>query len=242
MSAVVAVVPSERVAGKAYTLTRDDAGAIACECPSFEYSTATPPTCKHIEHWRIRELSSPDATPLHTFTGRQFFPLSPRLADIRIEDIAHALSMQCRFGGHLRSFYSVGQHSVLVSQLCAPEDALHGLLHDASEAYLMDIPRPVKHLPVMAAYRQAETVLQAAILRRFAVRAGMPATVKRADDALLINEAHDLFAVVPAWAATGERLPLDPIVGWPPADAECAFLARFRELRRHAKAGGETGR
>src|ERR1017187_10636100 len=75
-----------------------------------------------------------------TFSGIHFWPLLPNPADIRIEDIAHALSNQCRFAGHAREFYSVAEHSVRVSQLCPPEDALWGLLHDASEAYLTDVP------------------------------------------------------------------------------------------------------
>ena len=75
----------------------------------------------------------------------------PNPDDIRIEDIAHALSNQCRFAGHAREFYSVAEHSVHVSQLCLPEHALWGLLHDASEAYLVDLPRPLKLLPEFAA-------------------------------------------------------------------------------------------
>lgn len=67
-----------------------------------------------------------------TFTGGVFFPLAPRVEDVRISDIAHALSMLCRFAGHTRGFYSVAQHSVLVSRLCSQQDALWGLLHDAS--------------------------------------------------------------------------------------------------------------
>jgi hypothetical protein len=68
-----------------------------------------------------------------TFSDVRFWPLLPNPDDIRIEDIAHALSNQCRFAGHAREFYSVAEHCVRVSQLCRPEEALWGLLHDASE-------------------------------------------------------------------------------------------------------------
>ena len=87
---------------------------------------------------------------LHIATGH-IFPLDPDPSDIDIQDIAHALSNNCRWTGHVKSFYSVGQHSVLVSQIVEPENALAGLLHDASEAYLSDIARPVKYSEPMEA-------------------------------------------------------------------------------------------
>src|SRR5574342_1090607 len=91
-----------------------------------------------------------------TYTGRLFWPLSPRLEDINILDICHALSNQTRFTGHTREFYSVAQHSCLVSDLLPEKFKLDGLLHDASEAYLMDLARPVKELEQMTFFREAE--------------------------------------------------------------------------------------
>jgi hypothetical protein len=78
---------------------------------------------------------------LGTFSGLRFWPLDPEPEKILIADIAHALAHQCRFGGHASKFYSVSENSVHVSRRCAPEDALWGLLHDASEAYLVELPR-----------------------------------------------------------------------------------------------------
>src|ERR1700693_5499467 len=105
----------------------------------------------------------------------------PNPADIRIEDIAHALSNQCRFGGHAREFYSVTEHCVRVSQHCRPEDALWGLLHDASEAYLSDVPAPLKVLPAFKAYRAAERSLQWTIAARFEGAPEQPASITEAD-------------------------------------------------------------
>ena len=118
-----------------------------------------------------------------TTFGIRFWPLLPNPADIRIEDIAHALSNQCRFGGHAREFYSVAEHCVRVSQNCRPEDALWGLLHDASEAYLSDVPAPLKELPQFEAYRAAERSLQGTIAVRFGLSTEQPRSVTEADRA-----------------------------------------------------------
>ena len=98
-----------------------------------------------------------------TYTRKHFDPINPDAELICIEDIAHALPMICRGNGHVSSFWSVGEHCIL----CAKEAAAKGysnrlvlaaLLHDASEAYLSDITRPLKkHLEV---YLQAESKLQ----------------------------------------------------------------------------------
>ena len=84
---------------------------------------------------------------LQTFTGRQFWPLGPEPTDIVIEDIGHALGSLCRFNGHCKAFYSVAQHSILVSRACEKHGlvaAFRGLMHDASETYLLDVPKPLK--------------------------------------------------------------------------------------------------
>lgn len=82
---------------------------------------------------------------IKTFSGEYIDIFSDDIENrIRIDDIAHALSLMCRFGGHIKSFYSVAEHSIWVAKRLPNEHKLAGLLHDASEAYLVDIPTPIK--------------------------------------------------------------------------------------------------
>ena len=135
-----------------------------------------------------------DKRLIRTWTGVFFSPLEPHPEDIRAEDIAHALSLLCRANGHFSCFYSVGQHCLA----CEAEASAAGLpratrlaclLHDASEAYISDITRPVKlGLPE---YRVIEKRLQDTIYRRFGIdpddTAVMP-EVSRIDDTMLYHE------------------------------------------------------
>ena len=167
---------------------------------------------------------------IETYTGRRFYVLDPRPLDVDIKDIAHALSLLCRFTGHTREFYSVAQHSILVSRVCDREDALSGLLHDGSEAYLADINSPLKHSPAMVRYRTAERHVQAAVEEHFNLPK-MPSSVKLADKRLLVTEKRDLMAATPDWEAFAGVEPLaGRIVPWAPQIAEMAFLSRFHEL------------
>jgi hypothetical protein len=168
-----------------------------------------------------------------TVSGRKYWPADPRPEDFCVEDIAHALANQCRFGGHCRTFYSVAQHSVHVSRVCDPADALWGLLHDASEAYIVDIPRPFKTAPGMEGYRLYENQMMRAVCEAFGLPAEIPASVKHADEVLLASEARDLMpeASVRRWYLP-ER-PLDfTLSPWSPTKSRALFLARFHELTR----------
>ena len=166
-----------------------------------------------------------------TYSGQVFWPMAPRVEDVQIADIAHALSQLCRFAGHTREFYSVAQHSVLVSHLCRPEDALWGLLHDASEAYLSDVVRPVKHQAALDGYRAVERQLQAVIARRFGLPEEEPASVRDADRLVLRAEQRDLVAMPEGWRPVTPRYwgatRLEPLE---PSDAKQEFLLRFHEL------------
>lgn len=163
---------------------------------------------------------------IQTASGRRFYPLKPRPEDVDIQDIAHALSLLCRFNGHSAVFYSVAEHSVRVSDSLPPEHKLWGLLHDAAEAYLGDLPRPLKRQ--LPAFSQAEDVVLRCVMDRYDLPWPMPAAVRDADDQLLATEARDLMGA-PAWARGTEPLP-DAIDPWPPERARAAFLERFRAL------------
>jgi len=169
---------------------------------------------------------------MQTYSGRIFYPLDPRPEDIDIEDIAHALSLQCRFNGHCRTFYSVAEHSVRVSELLPREFALWGLLHDAAETYLGDLVRPIKRQAEFSHYREHERVIEAAVATKFALYpTEIPRQVRHADDVLLATERRDLLGSNPApWESLPPPLPatIEPLVS--PSAAEAAFLWRFCEL------------
>lgn len=173
---------------------------------------------------------------IQTFTGIIFWPLDPRPEEIRIEDIAHALSMQCRFGGHCKTFYSVAEHSVRVSRELPQPLRLWGLLHDAAEAYLIDLPRPLKRFSEMGRlYLEIEDRLMVTVCERFGLPLSQPPEVKRMDTRLLVTEKRDLMTVEPKpWEDTEEPL-RDIIKPWMPWFAEDEFLRVFRAVRADAQ-------
>lgn len=170
-----------------------------------------------------------------TFTGVEFYPFDPRPEDIHIEDIAHALSMQCRYAGHVSQFYSVAEHSVRVAEICPPEDKLWALLHDASEAYLVDLPGPIKRYSQLGdLYRDAERTVMMAVCETFGLFTKEPASVKLADAAMLCVEARALLPVNSWWkkwesCTTGTEREI--ISTLDPAAAEAIFLDTYRKLR-----------
>jgi 5'-deoxynucleotidase YfbR-like HD superfamily hydrolase len=180
----------------------------------------------------------PGAGPyLQTVSGRWVNPFDPDPAQLDPGDIARALANQCRFGGHSRAFYSVAQHSVIVSRLVQErggdaEDAFAALMHDATEAYLGDMPHPLKHRsPLGAAFREAEQRLEQAIRERFAIKPDVP-EIKRVDRALLATERRAFSAELWHWPELDGVEPLDlELEAWPPDDAAEEFARRFAELR-----------
>ncbi|MCI0627634.1 MAG: HD domain-containing protein [Acidobacteria bacterium] len=158
-----------------------------------------------------------------TFTGREIDPFAMKAEDISIEDIAHALSMTCRFGGHCRSFYSVAEHSVQVASLCPPHLYLDGLLHDAAEAYLGDIPTPLKR--TFLALESADEEIYRKVAVRFGLNFPLPEPVRWADEEMLRREYSVLIADSPVPGAEGV-----PIRCLAPAAAEALFLSKDREV------------
>lgn len=195
-------------------------------------------------------------TPLHTgwiltSSGRKFFPLDPDPEQVFLGDIAHHLSNLCRFTGAVRTFYSVAQHSVLVSRAVEadPYDgvpqpavtseraryelALSGLFHDGEEAYLIDLPRPLKHLPEMLPYRRAAEACQRAICQHFGLVRDEPRQVKHADRRILRTEQRDLMPPPAPGEVRDDVLPYTfAIEPWTPTEAREAFTARYHELQR----------
>lgn len=167
---------------------------------------------------------------MQTFTGRQFWPIDPHADDVCIEDIAHALSMLCRFTGHCRVFYSVAEHSVFVSRLVPKELAMWGLLHDASEAYIADVGRPAKRF--LNGYEGIEDRIMRVVCGAFNLDGAMPVEVKRADNAMLAAEARQLmWPHVADWNLSGEPAEIE-VEGLEPRYAEHLFLERFHEVSR----------
>ncbi len=124
---------------------------------------------------------------IRTVSGNYVNLLNPDPDTITIEDIAHSLSQQCRFGGNLPFFYSVAQHSVHVSKLCRAGYELQALMHDASEAYLLDIPRPLKIL-LGEAYKKIENNMMRVIADKFGFDFPIHSSVKYCDEFALMYE------------------------------------------------------
>jgi len=168
---------------------------------------------------------------IQTYSGVQFWPFDPNINDIHIKDIAHALSMNCRFNGHCNKFYSVAEHSVLVSLYT--NDPIEGLLHDASEAYLPDIARPIKqHLPN---FQKIEKHLLKIIYLRYNIN--FNAQTKEIDDRILLDEKIQLMNKEPAdWCLNVDPLGVK-IRCWSPEEAKHNFLQRFQELNENRNRG-----
>lgn len=184
------------------------------------------------------ELLKTEATGVHetsrgsyicTHSGKKFYPNDIRVADIDIEDIAWALSNQCRFSGHTSEHFSVAQHSLMVSSILPEELKLQGLLHDASEAYLCDLPKPLKHLADFSAYRRIEKNAQQVIYRKYGIIYPDPPEIKKADAILLGTEARDLMGN-PGWCHEIEPKLGKKIVPKTISRVRTEFLDEFHRL------------
>ena len=162
-----------------------------------------------------------------TYTGKKFHFLDPQPDEIDIVDIAHALSLTCRFGGQCRQFYSVAEHSIRMAEIVPQEYKLHALLPDASEAYLPDLPRPEK--AEIPKFEVVEGIILEAIFRKFTpiYQQGI-IEVKHADNILLATEARDLMDNTDDWALLPQPLP-DRIYPMNSVSAEKDFLSYVRQ-------------
>lgn len=175
---------------------------------------------------------------VRTFTGLMVDLLKIEPHQVCTEDIAVPLARLPRYGGHTRDFYSVAQHSVVVSYLVPPPFALEGLLHDASEAYVQDLVTPIKRL--LPIYGLLEEHVQSAIAEKFGLVWPFPAAVKRADSVAFLTEYRDLMRGTTAREVRylSEQLGVSPIdrpfghIMAPMGELEArrAFLTRLLEL------------
>ena len=174
---------------------------------------------------------------LQTFTGLRFFPLDIQAQDIVIEDIAHALSMLCRYNGHTLRFYSVAEHCVLMLQHVRRRGGQTTrflrsvLMHDAAEAYLGDYPHAMKL--ILPEVKELEKKIEAVIVKKFDldVRYAAAKGIKMLDRRIIRNERDALMPGTHPWVAD-EYTPLDvKVQGLIPAAAERAFLSAFSEVK-----------
>ncbi len=162
-----------------------------------------------------------------TYTGRQFFPLAPDPDQVDLEDIAHGLAYQCRFNGQTRKFYSVAQHSVMVARLVPKRLRLAALMHDAAEAYMGDLVKPLKQL--FPLFSSIESKVLSAIGQRYGITSFDDRAIKRADLIALATEKRDLMpSSSERWDSLRGIVPfpsrIEPL---PPQEAKTEFLLAF---------------
>lgn len=181
------------------------------------------------------------------YTGREVDIFNLRIEDIDIEDIAHSLSNLCRYGGHCLFHYSVALHSYLCSlEPGAKSEQLQFLLHDASEVYVNDLVRPIKHRVEMEKYREIEDSIQGLIFKRFNLPYPYSERVHEVDDKVLLDEIQNLIImsdeIILKSAESGlstrearkvlaqEKLSKCKFPKITPEEAKELFLNRFYEL------------
>ncbi|MNK09937.1 hypothetical protein D3C87_279460 [compost metagenome] len=163
-------------------------------------------------------------------SGRNFDLVNPEKSTLTIQDVAHALSNTCRFNGHCDRFYSVAEHSVMVSYLIEQEFAFDGLMHDISEAVLGDVSTPLKKL--LPDYHVIEDRVEASLFKRYGIAYPLIPQVKKADLTALAIEKRDLMPRSGEWPVlNGIIIPEGfTAIGMPPEVAKKRFLERHREL------------
>jgi uncharacterized protein len=167
---------------------------------------------------------------IRTFTGIYVNVFEPTEDMICIEDIAHALSHQCRFGGHLPKFYSVAKHSILCAQLARRDEKLAALLHDSAEAYLLDVPTPIKRR--LSGYKDIEDKLMALIAKKFGFSYPLAKEIKDIDARMLQLEWDYLMLKTPiSTTSKAEQVLQEMLVDyWTPEESKNMFLMSFKNL------------
>lgn len=169
---------------------------------------------------------------IQTYTGFEFWPLDPRPQDINIYDIAHALSLKCRWTGHCRKFYSVAQHSVMMSYYGPKmEHKRQALFHDAAEAYLPDVSSPIKK--ELKGFQEIENYLLGMIFEVLGISWPLDPVIHKLDVMMRATEKRDLMSGQlhdRIWCCEGVQTFADEIIPWSPEESEESFLERYYEL------------
>lgn len=169
------------------------------------------------------------STWIETFKGHKFdvFNIDPKCIDI--EDIAHSLAMACRFNGHLKKFVSVAEHSIAVATTVSEENAFCGLMHDAAEAYITDVPKPIKVM--LPEINKLDAIITEAVFKKYGISYPIADEVKAVDREMCYAEAKDSGMDVKSWDIQGyvDALDYTPY-HWSPVEAKTMFLAAFRNL------------
>lgn len=158
-----------------------------------------------------------------TYKGTKFHFRNPKPEEIDIEDIAHHLSQLCRFTGACKPFYSVAEHSIRVAEIVPEELKLAALLHDAAEAYIGDISRPIKYTHKL---KETEEIITKVIAKKYGVDLNN-SEVKEADNILIATEGRDLMSNMDSWATLPEPLE-DKIIPMKNGNVEGLFLYLFK--------------
>lgn len=173
-------------------------------------------------------------TTIVTYSGKEFDLFHPEPEMVEIIDIAHALSMTPRFGGHCDQFYSVAQHSFLVSMICQKHPLL-GLMHDAAEAYVGDVVSPLKE--ILTDFKVLEARVNGAIGEKFfdsySALIEPPEEVKHADKAALRLEKETFWPEISWWDVSNLPKVRGVLLNntWTSSYARDVFLRRFESLR-----------
>lgn len=180
-------------------------------------------------------------------SGKVVDPLNLQTGDVLLHDIAHHLGNSCRFSGGTDPFYSVAEHSVRVTrwvrqQSGSIEDQRWALVHDASEAYLVDLPKPLKADPAFGrAFRRVEASIERVVAEKFSLTGTIPSIVHDGDKCLYAAEVRDLMPPSPQWdeweipAELQAKVPIHEIKPWGAAKGRRKFLLEFEKLFPQSK-------
>lgn len=170
---------------------------------------------------------------IQTYKGNVFDIVNPTDDMIDIEDVAHSLSLQCRYNGHCKKFFSVAEHSWIMSKIVSKDAAVYALLHDAAEAYIGDVPRPIKLL--IPEIKKIENNILQVLLEKFQVILSQEIIdeVKTIDNRMLLTEKEFNMQEGLEWGSLKdvEVLKLKKLFYWSPMLAEKHFLNRIKELK-----------